>query len=285
MTFYLINDLDQGSLAWHDWRRRVIGASEAKVIMGEDRWKGRQQLIEEKLGLVRPFAGNAVTERGQRLETPARKELSKKYLEHLRPVIVQDKEEPFLAASLDAMNKDNSRIYEIKCGERTYEMVKQTKKVPTFYVAQVQHMLMVTQLEKMIFAAYSPGKALLTVEVLRNESYIKSLRKKEIDFANELLSLGHVIQKDFVGELIGHRNLRHSKKVEISDELQPYWEWQDDVLVFFDGTDYVVGNEPGMYVLLDSIHYWDGESWFVPNKVGLYDCNGDEYYWNGFFWE
>lgn len=285
MTFYLINDLDQGSPAWHDWRKRVIGASEAKVIMGEDRWKGRQQLIEEKLGLVRPFAGNAVTERGQRLETPARKELSKKYQEHLRPVIVQDQEEPFLAASLDAMNINNSRIYEIKCGERTYEMVKQTKKVPAFYVAQVQHMLMVTQLEKMIFAAYSPGKTLLTVEVLRNESYIKNLRRKEIDFANELLSLGHEIQKDFVGELVGHRKLKHSKKDEISDELQPYWEWQDDVLVFFDGTDYVVGNEPGMYVLINSIHYWDGESWFVPNKVGVYDCNGDEYYWNGDCWE
>ena len=35
MSFYLIDDLEQGSSEWHDWRKGVIGASDAPKIMGE----------------------------------------------------------------------------------------------------------------------------------------------------------------------------------------------------------------------------------------------------------
>lgn len=88
----------------------------------------------------------------------------------LSPSIAQDVYEPFLAASLDAINTSNDQIYEIKCGVRTYEIVENSKKVPSYYVPQVQHMLMVTQMESLIFAAYRPQQKLITLEVFRNES-------------------------------------------------------------------------------------------------------------------
>ena len=79
MSFYFIEDLEQGSLEWHAWRRGVIGASDAATIMGENPWASAQRLLEEKLGLHRAFGGNAATREGHKLEEFAREALEKKY--------------------------------------------------------------------------------------------------------------------------------------------------------------------------------------------------------------
>lgn len=223
MTFYLIDDLDQGTTEWHAWRKGVIGSSEAQIIMGENRWKGRQQLLEEKLGLVAPFLGNAATQRGHDLEPYAREALENKYKDILSPVVVQDVNEPFIAASLDAINSDKSQIYEIKCGIKTYETVSISGVVPNYYIAQVQHMLMVTQMESMLFATYSPGKPLITLVVNRNDKYIKKLRRAEISFAKNLKSHGHKVQCEFRGRLVelGVKSKSLKKSTKLSKNNLP----------------------------------------------------------------
>ena len=287
MSFYLIDDLEQGTAKWLQWRRGVIGASEAAIIMGENRWKGRQQLIDEKRGLVEPFKGNDVTREGQSLEEPARKALSKKYKEKLSPTIVQDIHEPFLAASLDAINTSNDQIYEIKCGARSYEMVEVSRKVPSYYVAQVQHMLMVTQMESLIFAAYRPNEPLITFEVFRSDSYIRELRRKEKDFIKELESHGHKIQYEFRGYQVGKTpNKAEVPKRRASKKTpKPAWKIEDGLLQFWDGTQYLVGKKRGFYELLGENHYWSGKEWWIPEEVGTYNLNGHESYWNGNSWE
>ena len=97
-VFYLIADMEQGTDSWRAWRRGVIGASDAPTIMGENPWASPRRLMEEKLGLHREFTGNAATREGHRLEEFARKELSTKHSRKLRPIIIQDSEEAFLAA-------------------------------------------------------------------------------------------------------------------------------------------------------------------------------------------
>jgi len=287
MSFYLIDDLEQGTAKWLQWRRGVIGASEAAIIMGENRWKGRQQLIDEKRGLVEPFKGNDVTREGQSLEEPARKALAKKYKEKLSPTIVQDIHEPFLAASLDAINTSNDQIYEIKCGARSYEMVEVSRKVPSYYVAQVQHMLMVTQMESLIFAAYRPNEPLITLEVFRNDSYIRELRRKEKDFIKELEGHGHKIQYEFCGYQVGvaSSNPETPKKRASKKNIKPAWKIEAGLLRFWDGSDYLEGEAPGLYELLGENHYWDGEEWCVPDEVGSYNLNGEKHFWNGESWE
>jgi putative phage-type endonuclease len=287
MSFYLVDDIEQGTAKWLQWRRGVIGASEAAIIMGENRWKGRQQLIDEKRGLLEPFKGNDVTREGNLNEPFARAALERKYKEKLSPTIVQDIHEPFLAASLDAINSSKDQIYEIKCGARTYETVEISRKVPSYYVAQVQHMLMVTQMESLIFAAYRPQEPLITFEVFRNDSYIRELRRKEKDFIKELEGHGHKIQYEFRGYQVGKASgksetpkRRASKKTD-----KPAWKIEDGLLRFWDGSDYLEGEDPGLYELLGENHYWNGEEWCIPEEVGSYDLNGDEMYWNGSFWK
>lgn len=287
MAFYLVDDIEQGTAKWLQWRRGVIGASEAAIIMGENRWKGRQQLIDEKRGLLEPFKGNDVTREGNLNEPFARAALERKYKEKLSPTIVQDIHEPFLAASLDAINSSKDQIYEIKCGARTYETVEISRKVPSYYVAQVQHMLMVTQMESLIFAAYRPHEPLITFEVFRNDNYIRELRRKEKDFIKELEGHGHKIQYEFRGYQVGKASKKPEtpKKRASEKTLKPEWRIEEGLMRFWDGSDYLEGEEPGLYELLEETHYWDGEEWCLPDAVGIYNLNGEEHFWNGDNWE
>lgn len=202
MSFYLIDDLEQGSLEWHTWRKGVIGASDAPKIMGENPWGSRSRLLDEKLGFLLEFQGNAKTREGNSFEGDARKSLATKFKMKLRPTIVQDSREPFLAASLDAICSDQENLFEIKAGIKAYEHTKMTKSVPDYYVGQLQHMLMVTEKESLIYAVYRPHKSLLTLNIYRNEGYIKRLRKKEKEFVQELVNRGHDVQHQFVGRLV-----------------------------------------------------------------------------------
>jgi len=202
VSFYLIDDLEQGSREWHDWRKGVIGASDAPKIMGENPWGSRSSLFDEKLGLVREFQGNAKTREGNSLEGDARKSLEKKFKLELKPTIVQDSKEPYLAASLDAMCSYHENLFEIKAGVKAYEHTKMTKRVPDYYIGQLQHMLMVTELESLTYAVYRPDKPLLTLKINRDDSYIKRLRKKEKEFIQELVNRGHDMQNQFVGRLV-----------------------------------------------------------------------------------
>jgi putative phage-type endonuclease len=287
MSFYLVDDIEQGTDRWHKWRRGVIGASEAVIIMGENRWKGREQLMDEKLGLVTPFSGNAATQRGHDLEPHARKALERKFKVQIEPTIVQDSREPFLAASLDGITADRDEVYEIKCGVRAYEIVSETRRLPTYYVAQVQHMMMITQHDSLKFAAYSPGDPLIVLNVKRDEQYIKRLRQRELDFVRELESRGHKLQYEFRGFRVGPDSAR-TKTVQSktrTQKMESRWLIEDGLCMFWNGQDLLVGEEPDIYDVEGMNQYWDGEEWSRPKKKGKYFLLGEEYYWDGNSWE
>lgn len=287
MSFYLVDDIEQGTDRWHKWRRGVIGASEAVIIMGENRWKGRQQLMDEKLGLVTPFSGNAATQRGHDLEPHARKALEKKFKVQIEPTIVQDSAHPFLAASLDGITAGRDQVYEIKCGVRAYEIVSETRRLPSYYVAQVQHMMMITQHDSLKFAAYSPGDPLVVLDVKRDENYIKRLRQRELDFVRELESRGHKLQYEFRGFRVGPES-NSPAKTRIKSQSQTRdsgWILEEGHQRFWTGQEYLVGEDPGIYEVDGTSQYWDGEEWARPKKRGSYYLLGEKYYWDGHSWD
>jgi putative phage-type endonuclease len=202
MSFYKLEHLEQGSRQWHDWRKTVIGASDAPVIMGENPWGSKNNLMNEKLGLKAEFSGNAATREGNLLEGEARSIIQKKTGLKLGPTIVQHNEIPFLAASLDAISLDDKQIFEIKCGQKTYEHVKQTSEVPKYYYGQLQHMLMITGVEEIGFVVYRPSLELLYLKVRAESSYIERMKNAELEFAEQLTRKGHVMQAFFHGSLI-----------------------------------------------------------------------------------
>lgn len=202
--YYEITNLEQGSSEWRLWRKGVIGASDAPTIMSENRWSSPQNLLEEKLGIKPEFQGNSATREGHKLEEDARLQLNRKFGLQLKPTVIQDGKIPYLAASLDAINEEHTRVFEIKCGAKAYEIAASRRQVPDYYFGQLQHILMITQLDKIVYAAYRPSLSLITIDVGRNDSYISRLRDAEEKFAESLRSRGHNLQKDFKGKQI-HR--------------------------------------------------------------------------------
>ena len=201
MSFYLVEDFEQGTAEWRQWRKGVIGASDAPVIMRENPWGSPARLLREKLGLVKEFTGNAATREGHRLEEPARELLARNYDLNLKPSIVQDAKEPYLAASLDAISSDGRQVFEIKSGVKSYEFVESNGYPPDYYRAQLQHILMVTELESIVYAAFRPEKPIITLNIHRNDNYIKQLRKSENEFVEQLVERNHRMQYQFVGRL------------------------------------------------------------------------------------
>jgi hypothetical protein len=139
----------------------------------------------------------------------------------------------------------------------------------------------------LIFAAYRPQEPLITFEVYRNDSYIRELRRKEKDFIKELESHGHKIQSEFRGYQVGKasKSIAKPEKRIFRKSDKPEWRFEEGLLRFWDGSDYLEGEDPGLYELSGENHYWDGEQWWVPEEVGLYDLNGIEIFWDGNCWE
>ena len=202
MTFYKITHLKQRSKKWKDWRKGVIGASDAPTIMGDNPWKHENELFEEKVGLIPEFSGNSKTEEGIKLEPKARKIIENLHGIKLKPVIAQDSKYPFLAASLDGIDRRHELLVEIKCGEYAYEVAKSKKDVPEYYYAQLQHMLMVTKLDQIHYYSYRPNKELLEFIIDRDKGYIKMLQKIEFDFVDRLNNHGHNMLNKFMGRKV-----------------------------------------------------------------------------------
>ena len=198
-VFYVQQNLKRGSQRWSQWRKSVVGASEASSIMGENPWRSAESLKREKLGSGKPFQHNVSTRESERLLPEARSAVERYHSTKIRPMVIQDGELPYLAASLDGMSDDHKAAYVIKCGRSCYERTKVTSKPPPYYAAQLQHILMITGLDEIYFIAYRPKLRLMVLTVKRRESYIKKLRKAEERFARELERNGLTIRNEFTG--------------------------------------------------------------------------------------
>jgi putative phage-type endonuclease len=192
---FIRNDaLEQGSQEWHKWRSSVIGASDAPVIMQESPWKSRESLLKEKLGEIAGFKGNAATRKGSQLEPMARSIYRNFKKIEVSPTVVQSVLNPWQAASLDGIDLDNLNLVEIKCGEKSHIFTTRTGKVPSYYYAQLQHILAVTGLQSIDYFSYHPNTPPILIKVDRDEKYIEKLHKSELDFAYELARRGYLLQ-------------------------------------------------------------------------------------------
>lgn len=185
---YQVVDIEQGTSAWHAWRDQGLGASDAPTIMGENPWKSRGQLLEEKLRRVRVRANEAMS-RGAALEPEARKRYERTTGISVRPVCLQSTKFYWLLASVDGLSDDGNSVVEIKCGNSVYKHAASTRQVPKYYFGQLQHILTVTDLAELDFWCYLPGRPEVHLRVERDDHYIERLLQIEQRFWEELRKL------------------------------------------------------------------------------------------------
>lgn len=181
-------NLEQGSLAWHAWRKDGIGASEAAAILHENPWKSRATLLAEKCGRIQAGFPNAAMAFGTATEPAARDSYSARTGIPMAPVCLQSTARPWQRASLDGLSADGSRAVEIKCGEQALAVTAKLGRPPPYYVGQLQHILAVSGLDAIDFWCYLPGRPSVLVTVARDEAYIGRMLLAEAAFWAEVVA-------------------------------------------------------------------------------------------------
>ena len=185
-TAYSVVNLEQGTTEWLEWRGKGIGASDAPAIMGENPWKSSAQLLSEKLGTAKKFAGNAAMARGTELEPVARERYVVFTGTRVDPACLQSNKHEWLRASVDGLAPDGSAVVEIKIGESVYRQTASTGQVPSYYVGQLQHILAVTNLPHIDFFCWLPSRPEVHLRIQRDDSYIARLIATEQAFWERL---------------------------------------------------------------------------------------------------
>lgn len=131
----------QGGKAWHDWRSKGLGASDAPIIMEVSPWSTPFKLWELKTGRKLPDEAGFAAKRGQALEPIARKKYEELHKFAFPP---RTFEAGIFRASMDGWNDELHCGLEIKCpGREDHERAKQ-KEIPEKYFWQIQHQFFVT---------------------------------------------------------------------------------------------------------------------------------------------
>ncbi len=184
LPYHVVN-LEQGTAEWHAWRNQGIGSSDAPVIMGENPYKTRSRLLQDKLNRV-IVAPNPAMIRGTTLEPEARKRYEDVSGIAVQPLCLQSTIFNWLRASVDGLSDSGNTVVEIKCGESVYRHAATTRQVPTYYVGQLQHILAVTNLPEIDFWCYLPGQPNVRLRVGRDDRYIERLLRVEQMFWDDI---------------------------------------------------------------------------------------------------
>jgi len=178
-----IIDLEQGTDRWLAWRHEGIGASEASIIMDENPWKTSAELLAEKCGELGHPKENASMALGSALEPQARAQFISKTGISVEPACLQSRKFDWLKASVDGISKDLQTVVEIKCGRSVYKTTAQSRKPPSYYYGQLQHILAVTGLGGIDFFCHFPSEgADIHIKVARDDEYIERLLTTEAAF-------------------------------------------------------------------------------------------------------
>lgn len=174
------NALIQGTKEWKELRRNKVGGSDAPVIMEVSPWTTPYQLWQQKI-LGTEKKQTAVMQRGLDLEQKARDRFSDITGLLVAPSVDFHPDHPWMMASLDAKDIEGKHIAEIKCpGKHDHDMAVQGL-VPEKYYPQLQHQMVVCQLDKAFYFSFDGENGIL-LEVYRDQKYIIKLIEKEKAF-------------------------------------------------------------------------------------------------------
>lgn len=188
---YKIIELEQGSAPWLAFRKNHITATDSGIILGLNPWKTPYQLWEEKLGLREPEPENDKMREGTLLEEKARRFINEKcHFNNFRPVVLQSTIYPFMMASLDGFDDNKAgpipRILEIKCGKNSHELALKNE-IPSYYMAQLQKQIFVTQLPKISYLSYRSDEDTYEITVQRDDAFIEKMIEAEKEFFKMLM--------------------------------------------------------------------------------------------------
>ena len=144
-----IENCIQGSQEWHALRANHFTASDAAAMMGESKYKSRNQLLEEKATGKTPEVSEAkqrVFDQGHEAEDAARTTLEMETLDYYPPEVATRIVEGLpLLASFDGCNLEAGELWEHKLWNETLAENVRNKTLEPEYYSQLEHQLLVAE--------------------------------------------------------------------------------------------------------------------------------------------
>jgi putative phage-type endonuclease len=142
-----IENCIQGSQEWHALRANHFTASDAAAMMGESKYKSRNQLLEEKATGKTPEVSEAkqrIFDQGHEAEAAARDILEMETLESYPPLVATREIEGLpLLASFDGCSLGSRGLWEHKLWNETLAENVRNKTLEPAYYWQLEHQLLV----------------------------------------------------------------------------------------------------------------------------------------------
>lgn len=151
---YRIIQLQANTPAWLAWRQGGIGASEASVLWGDNKWSSLTELYAKKVHPLEESKANWAQQRGHDLEPVARAYMEDYLGVALEVVSMESIAHPFLRASLDGFNADHGIIVEIKCPGKEDHAIAQSGRIPVYYGHQLQQQMLVAGVSVAYYCSY-----------------------------------------------------------------------------------------------------------------------------------
>ncbi len=151
-----IVELEQATDEWKKWRNAGIGSSDIATIMGVSPYQTPYALWEEKCGVRLSFTGNSFTTHGILNEPHARDWLNANLQLKLKPICVEDHDNPIFKASLDGFDAEKGCIYEIKCPYSTEKIffLRESQEIPEIWRLQILWAMAITDVRKAYMAVW-----------------------------------------------------------------------------------------------------------------------------------
>jgi putative phage-type endonuclease len=132
------------------------------------------QLWCRKLGFMPDAEMTGAMQRGHALQPFALAAFEKEMGLFMTPVVLESRTTPWMSASLDGLDLDGKIAVEIKCPNRETHQIALNGKVPDKYIYQLQHQMMVLNVDLMYYFSFDGLKG-VTLEVTRDDSLCEAL--------------------------------------------------------------------------------------------------------------
>jgi putative phage-type endonuclease len=220
MVKFQIVPLEQQTPEWMAFKKGKIGSSAASAIMGESFFETPLQCWERHIFHIKKETSSAMS-RGIELEPKARAWVNEKLKVNFEPAVIQSIEHPEMIASLDGFEMKGSAAFllEIKCPGNKDHMEAVGGNIPGHYRAQLQHQMMVADVEEMLYCSFDGTEGVI-LECKRDHEYCKKLFCAEIAFIQRLADFDPPPYQDGDWlELIDSEQVRKANRLKQIDEI------------------------------------------------------------------
>ena len=171
-----IVNFEQGSEEWLKWRRSLLTATDAAMLLGLSPYVTPYKGWQRKLGLAEEQKTNAAMERGHRDEPIARALFIEEFGINMTPCCVESDDHNFIGASLDGLSDCGEIILEIK-SQRPVE------KIPDLHMMQMQHQMLSTdkRAKKAFYVSHWEGVN-TTFEAFPDPEWVANYLPKAAEF-------------------------------------------------------------------------------------------------------